>query len=879
MSENKKIFLKDYKAPNYYIEKTHLTFDIYDDKTIVTQESLVTRNSLASAGCDFVLQGENLKLIEVSVDGAASDYSISKHELTMTSVPETFGLKIITEIEPHNNTALEGLYKSGDIFCTQCEAEGFRRITYFVDRPDNMAMFSTTITADKIKYPTLLSNGNLVDKKELQNGRHQVTWEDPFKKPCYLFALVAGDLDLLQDEFVTKSGRKIDLRIYVDKGRLNRTDFAMESLKKSMKWDEERFNLEYDLDIFMIVAVDAFNMGAMENKGLNIFNSKYILANQETATDDDYESIEAVIGHEYFHNWTGNRVTCRDWFQLSLKEGLTVYRDQEFTSDLRSRPVKRLQDVSRLRNNQFVEDAGPNAHPVRPQFCVSMDNLYTLTIYEKGSEVIRMIEKIVGKEGFKKGISKYFELFDGQAVTTEDFVMAMEKANDIDLTQFKNWYDQAGTPELEVNTHYNPQAKTFQIIIKQSTPPTPETETKKPFHIPFEMGLMDNNGKPFSLNIVKSNAHTQSTSDTNMIIELKDAAHEIIFGNVESEPTPSFLRDFSAPVKVAYSYSADQLLNLIKNDSDSFNQWNAAQNYYRLSFNEIYKSLKSDTLPTVKPQVFELFKSLLSQSSKDPQFYTELLSLPKSSYLEQFFNSYDPTLVTQSLLFLKKEIAKNCESSFLEVYKSNQQSSFNKDGLSIGQRSLSNLALSFLTQTEKAQYYDLAKTQFNDSFCMTNTLGAMVALNDTNSSQRTEVFNEFYQKWKSDPNVINNWLKMESLARRPKALEHFQDNVLKSEAYDENIPNKIYNTLLAFSHGNKEAFHEKSGEGYRFIADQIIDVDGKNPQVASRLCSSFNMWKKWGDDRGEIIEPLLKKIVTHQGLSKNSFEIINNALK
>ncbi len=877
---SKKIYLKDYKQPNYWIVETNLKFELFEDKTIVTQESKVVRNDNASSSSHLKLDGENLNLIEVKINNEPCDYSKDADSLTISSnfLSDAFTLKVTTEIEPHNNKALEGLYKSGDIYCTQCEAEGFRHITYFVDRPDNMAIYTTTIIADKSKYPYLLSNGNKTESKDLDDGRHSVTWVDPFKKPCYLFALVAGDLDVLTDTFTTKSGRTVNLEIYVDKGRKNKTDFAMESLKKSMKWDEERFDLEYDLDIYMIVAVDSFNMGAMENKGLNIFNSKYILADQETATDTDYEGIEAVIGHEYFHNWTGNRVTCRDWFQLSLKEGLTVYRDQEFTSDLRSRPVKRLQDVSNLRSRQFVEDAGPNAHPIRPSYAMSMDNLYTSTIYSKGAEVIRMIEKLIGRDNFKKGMDKYFELFDGQAVRTEDFVYAMEQASGKDLTHFKNWYNQAGTPEIDITTEYNANAKTYSVVFKQHTRDTPETAEKKPFHIPLEMGLISPSGEAIALEVLKSNCEVTPCAKQGVVVELIDSAHEVIFANVQDKPSPSFLREFSAPVKINYDYTPETLINLIKNDADSFNRWNAAQEFYCNEFKNIYKAFSDGNQANVNPLVFDVFNEALASSSDDPQFSAELLTLPSETYLRQFFNSYDPVLIAKAADQLFVKIAEACEENFILTYKNNLQTEFKKDGYSIGQRALANLCLEYLCATNKEEYFNLAASHFNNSFCMTNTLGAMNALKNTTSQQRNTVFEDFYNKWQSDTNVINNWLRMESSSRRSNALKHMQDSILASNAYDANIPNKIYSTVLYFCQTNTPAFHNENGEGYEFLADKIIEVDAKNPQVASRLCSNFNMWKQWGDDRGKIVQPLLKKIASTPGLSKNCTEIINNAL-
>ena len=562
----------DYRAPDYQITDIDLTFDLDAEKTVVTAISQAVRHGAPDA--PLRLDGEDLTLVSIHVNDAPwAAYKEEEGALIISDLPERFTLRIVNEISPAANTALEGLYQSGDALCTQCEAEGFRHITWYLDRPDVLPRFTTKIIADKSKYPFLLSNGNRVAQGELENGRHWVQWQDPFPKPCYLFALVAGDFDVLRDTFTTRSGREVALELYVDRGNLDRAPWAMTSLKNSMKWDETRFGLEYDLDIYMIVAVDFFNMGAMENKGLNIFNSKYVLARTDTATDKDYLDIERVIGHEYFHNWTGNRVTCRDWFQLSLKEGFTVFRDSEFSADMNSRTVKRVEDVAFLRTNQFAEDAGPMAHPVRPDSFIEISNFYTLTVYEKGSEVVRMIHTLLGAEGFRKGSDLYFQRHDGQAVTCDDFVKAMEDANGVDLTQFKRWYSQSGTPRLAVEGEYDAAARRYTLTVRQSCPPTPGQPSKEPFVIPLELGLLDGQGHELPLRL-EGEAVAQGG---NRVLAVTEAEQRFVFVEVPEQPLPSLLRGFSAPVKLSFPYSRDQLLFLMQHDSDGFNRWEAGQ--------------------------------------------------------------------------------------------------------------------------------------------------------------------------------------------------------------------------------------------------------------------------------------------------------------
>ena len=621
-------YRKDYQSPSHSISEIDLTFDLYDTASIVTAVSKVKQEKDSST---LVLDGEGLKLVSVVVNGAEwTDYDQSETQLSLTQLPQEFELTIVTEVNPEGNSALEGLYKSGGAFCTQCEAEGFRRITYYMDRPDVLAKFTTTVIADKAENPFLLSNGNRIDEGEAENGRHWVKWEDPHPKPAYLFALVAGDFDVLRDQYTTQSGRNVELEIFVDKGNLDRANHAMVSLINSMKWDEERFDLEYDLDIYMIVAVDFFNMGAMENKGLNIFNSKFVLANDQTATDTDYLGIEAVIGHEYFHNWTGNRVTCRDWFQLSLKEGLTVFRDQEFSSDLGSRAVNRINNVRIIRGPQFAEDASPMSHPIRPEKVIEMNNFYTLTVYEKGSEVIRMIHTLLGEEGFQKGMKLYFERHDGTAATCEDFVAAMEDASAVDLTQFRLWYSQSGTPTLSVESHYDADAKQYTLTTRQRTEPTHEQKEKQALHIPFDIELYTANGEVIELQC--------NGKPVDNVLDVKEAEQTFVFENVQEQPIPSLLREFSAPVKLEYDYSDEELIFLMVNARNEFSRWDAGQML-------LAKYIRSNVANVQQGKEFELstavvdaFRGVLLSESLEPAFIAEMLSLPSHNEVSGWYD-------------------------------------------------------------------------------------------------------------------------------------------------------------------------------------------------------------------------------------------------
>ena len=686
------IFLKDYQAPDYWIDRTDLTFDLFEDHALVTSvlsmrlnESV---NEAASSLPDLVLHGEDLDLVSLFVNKQeleSDQYRLAKGSLTVPVSETQFELTVVTRIRPQENTSLEGLYKSNGMFCTQCEAEGFRKITYYLDRPDVMSVFTTKVIASQARYPVLLSNGNAIDRGELENDRHYVTWEDPFKKPSYLFALVAGDLEMVEDSFKTQSGRDVTLQIFTESHNIHKCDHAMVSLKKAMTWDENVYGREYDLDIFMIVAVDHFNMGAMENKGLNIFNTSCVLASPETATDGAYQRIEAIVAHEYFHNWSGNRVTCRDWFQLSLKEGFTVFRDAEFSSDMNSRGVKRIQDASLLRTAQFAEDAGPMAHPVRPESFIEISNFYTLTVYEKGCEVVRMIHTILGAETFRQGTDLYFDRHDGQAATCEDFVKAMEDASGVDLTQFRRWYSQAGTPVLTITDDYDERTGEYHLTIAQSCPATPGQETKAPFHIPVGLALLDQNGQLLPLN---------AAGDTEQVLAVKQAEETFTFQGCSSKPVPSLLRHFSAPVRVQYNYSKDDLVFLMKHDTDSFNRWDACQ---RLGVTAIEQLVEQPDSP-VDQQLIDAFGVVLSDTSLDLAVKAEMLRLPSEASLAEQADVIQPLAIVAARRAVRKAIAQAHRDAFKALYESlNHERDYRPEAAHIAERQLKNTCLSYLS--------------------------------------------------------------------------------------------------------------------------------------------------------------------------------------
>lgn len=864
------VYLKDYHVPDYLIDTVDLEFELGEEFTLVKSRLAVHANPASTqVRKSLNLQGEELELKTIILDGkklTASQYQTTPESLTISHVPEKFILEIHTRIKPQENTALSGLYKSSGNFCTQCEAEGFRRITYFLDRPDVMARYTTTIIADEKKYPILLSNGNLVESGKLDANRHWARWEDPFKKPCYLFALVAGDLEFIEDFYETKSGKRVTLRIYVEKGNKDKCEHALHALKKAMRWDEEKFGREYDLDIYMIVAVGDFNMGAMENKGLNIFNTKYILANPETATDQDHINIEGVVAHEYFHNWTGNRVTCRDWFQLSLKEGLTVFRDQSFTADTTSKAVARIQDVNTLRIAQFTEDAGPIAHPVRPDSYIEINNFYTATVYEKGAEVIRMIHTILGEEGFRKGMDLYFERHDGQAVTTEEFVRAMEDASGIDLSQFRLWYTQAGTPLLKIKDHYDPAKKLYTLEIKQIIPDTAGQKNKKSMHIPVKIGLLDQSGNELLHDVL----HVRIPQET------------FRFENIPSHPVPSLLRGFSAPVKVEYDYSDAALQLLFKHDTDLFNRWEAAQKYAINLIMRLIKDYQQGKKLFLSDDFVDGFIYAL-QTVEDKLLLAELLTLPSEKYLAEQMEIIDVDAIHAVREFVLLELAKQLKNFLIAVHQKNngKDKPYLFDMHEVGKRQLKNLCLNYLMTLDDPEIHEnYGMHQFKQSLShnMTDTMAALRCLTNINGSQRELALKEFYVKWQNDPLVLDKWFALQATSKLPRTLGQVK-KLTQHPKFDIKNPNKVYSLIGAFCNQNPTQFHTANGEGYEFLKGIVLQLDPLNPQIAARMVGPLLNWKRYDSGRQKLMKHNLQSILEHKKLSKDVYELVSKSLE
>ncbi|GAD90335.1 aminopeptidase N [Vibrio halioticoli NBRC 102217] len=855
-------YRKDYTAPSHTISTLDLLFKLHNTETLVTATSQVTANQGAT---ELALVGEQLSLQAVLVDGNAwSDYVRTDEGLTISNLPQSFELTITTQVDPSANTALEGLYLSDGAFCTQCEAEGFRRITYFLDRPDVLAKYTTTIEADKQEFPFLLSNGNKVAQGDLENGRHWVKWQDPHPKPSYLFALVAGDFDQLTDTFTTCSGREVALEIFVDKGNVERAHHAMLSLKNSMKWDEERFGLEYDLDIYMIVAVDFFNMGAMENKGLNVFNSKFVLADQSTATDKDYLGIEAVIGHEYFHNWTGNRVTCRDWFQLSLKEGLTVFRDQEFSSDLGSRSVNRINNVRIIRGPQFAEDASPMSHPIRPEKVIEMNNFYTLTVYEKGSEVIRMIHTLLGEQAFQAGIKLYFERHDGTAATCDDFVAAMQDASGVDLSQFKLWYSQSGTPTVTVTDSYDAQAKTYTLDIAQHTAPTATQQEKQALHIPFDVELYRNDGSVITP-IIGGKEHST-------LLHVTKDSQRFVFEQVDEAPTPSLLREFTAPVKLEYQYTEQQLVLLMKCATNEVSRWDAGQT---LMSQYIKEAITNGTEIKLSAEVLNSFRALLTDTSLDSAFVAEALTLPPHSEVSGWFDVIDVDAISKALTELKLALATGLESELLNTYQSFSSESYDISHPSIAKRSLRNTCLSYLSYLPAHQ--ELAKAQFEASDNMTDTMGALSAANQSDLTCRETLMDAYSERWAHDGLVMDKWFMLQGTKPSLDALAGVKASMNHS-AFSMQNPNRVRNLIGAFF-ANPYGLHAIDGSGYRFAGEMLQKLNSSNPQVASRLIDPLLKFARYDDTRKAMMRKELEILRDTPDLAKDLFEKVEAALK
>ncbi|MGD9591783.1 MAG: aminopeptidase N [Candidatus Berkiella sp.] len=873
----KTTYLKDYQTPDFFVQSIDLHVELQEDKSIVHSLINIVRNSKKDSTIPLVLHGEALTLISIRLNDkplSSNEYELTDQSLAIQSVPDAFTLEIVTEIYPQKNTTLSGLYRSGKLFCTQCEAQGFRRITYYLDRPDVMALFTTTIVADKTKYPILLSNGNNIEAGELSNNRHYVKWQDPFKKPSYLFALVAGDLVKISDSYKTLSGRNVALEIFVEAQNKDKADYAMLALKNSMKWDEKTYGREYDLDIYMIVAVNDFNMGAMENKGLNIFNSKYVLASEKTATDTDFQNVEAVIGHEYFHNWTGNRITCRDWFQLSLKEGLTVFREQQFSASMGSPTVKRINDARIIRTRQFAEDAGPMAHPVRPDSYIEINNFYTSTVYNKGAEVIRMLNTLLGQDGFKKGMDLYFNRFDGQAVTIEDFVNALGDANKRDLSQFFRWYDQSGTPQVNVKEDYDSKLKQFKLTLTQVCAKTPDNSPKSPYVIPVKIALYDDQGDKIPL---ACQTPIHQTADGQFLVIDKET-NEFVFENVPVKPVPSLLGNFSAPVKLFYPYTEAELVLLMISDDDLFNRWDASSRLGTKAIKSLMKDYIEDKSLVVPVTLIEAYREILQQDIPEPALLAQLLIIPSFQYVAEELTQVIVDALISARKALIEEMSESLEDDLEKVYAiASERDDGTQSSTSMGYRALKNTCLYYLVKAS-SKWLALAQSQYEKARNMTDAMGALVAINHSTSNVRQTLFDDFYKKYKQEDLVVNKWLSLQACADLPNVLENIKA-LLTHESFDMGNPNKVYALINTFAMANPERFHDDNGNGYAFLADQVIALNQRNPQVAARLLEGLTQYKRLAAPHSELMKNALMKIQSTEDLSEDVFEIVSKSLK
>lgn len=884
---------EDYQAFDFRIKHVSLRFDLDSHDTRVTSELDIERVSLSDASVDQAslpslhLDAADLKLHSIAIDGKAldeSDYLLESTQLVIHQPPASFRLSIVNSIDPANNTALEGLYQSSGNFCTQCEAQGFRKITYFPDRPDVLATYDVTLVADKTSFPVLLANGNEVDRGDLSDNKHWVRWEDPFPKPSYLFALVAGKLDYIADEYITTSGRRVELRIYVESHNIDRCDYAMRSLKQAMKWDEDVYSLEYDLDIFMIVAVDDFNMGAMENKGLNIFNSKFILADIETATDSDFVGVESVVAHEYFHNWTGNRITCRDWFQLSLKEGLTVFRDQEFSADLNSRAVKRVADVRLLRARQFPEDAGPMAHPIRPESYMEINNFYTVTVYEKGAEVIRMLHTMLGAELFHKGMDLYVERHDGDAATCDDFVDAMQTASGKDLGTFKHWYSQAGTPVVKVNCRHNADSGRYTMAFSQYCPPTPGQKNKRPFHMPVRVGLIDADGKSVALSMADQSTDVADASE--LVLELKEKSQEFVFENVPAGVVPSLFRNFSAPIALDYQFSDQDLARLVAHDADSFNRWEAAQRLAKRIIKRVADSLpESPTLSdvandfaqqdSVKAFVHSIV-SCWSDNSFDDAQRADMLILPGIEVIPDVDEVVDIDRLYVARKWLKRVLTESLQQNLISTFESIETSE-SLDSAAMGRRRLKNVCLESLSSLAESEWLDLAFNHYSRSSLMTDRAASLSVLCQTNNEKRQQVLEDFYQRFSDNKLVVDKWFAIQAAADSGDSPERV--SVLSQhDAFTFNNPNRVRSLYGVFAMSNPTGFHRRDGEGYALIGNAVRVLDASNPQVAARLVGAFSQWRRFDVQRQTQMRDQLTQLSASADLSPDVFEIVTKSL-
>ena len=868
--------LEDYRPPEFLIDRVDLRFDLDPQRTRVAAELQIRRNPAATRGDgSLTLHGEQLELDGIGIDGhplTPAEYRLDAESLTLLRVADRFRLQTSVHLCPAGNTALEGLYQSGAMLCTQCEAEGFRRITYFLDRPDVMAIYGVTLVADQTRYPVLLSNGNPGAARDLGDGRHEAHWEDPFPKPSYLFALIAGNLGLVEDRYRTASGREVGLRIYVEPHNLDQCDHAMRSLKKAMRWDEERFGREYDLDLYMIVAVSHFNMGAMENKGLNVFNDKYVLARPDIATDQDFLGIEGVIAHEYFHNWTGNRITCRDWFQLSLKEGLTVYRDQEFSADMGSRPVKRINEVRNLRAHQFAEDAGPLAHPVRPASYIEINNFYTSTVYEKGAEVVRMQANLLGPVRFRKAMDLYFKRHDGQAVTTDDFVTCMEDAGGQNLTQFRRWYEQAGTPELWVEGDFDPTDGRYCLRVRQQTPPTPGQPQKAPLHLPLAIGLLGADGRELPLRLEGEGAGGVAGT---RLLEVRAAEEQFCFVGLPERPVPSLLRGFSAPVRLHFDYRDQDLEFLMARDTDGFARWDAAQTLMQ----RVLLRLVAAPEAPVPHTFFAACRHALLDTHTDPALRAEVLTLPAESYLADQMAEVDVDGIHRARETLRRRIGEALAGDLLAVHADLAEAgpyAFTPEG--IGRRALKGLALGYLMAGGVQGALCLCRDQFAAAHNMTDVMVALHLLVDHDGAAGEEALAQFYARWSAEHLVIDKWFSLQATSTRADALQR----VIRLMAHPDfslRNPNRVRSLIGAFCTGNLVRFHAADGAGYRFLADRVLELDPLNPQIAARLLKPMVRWRRFDGGRQALMRAELARVSAADALSRDVFEVVSKALE
>ena len=881
------IHLKDYEAPRYLIDKTTLKIEIEQEQARVHATLNMRRNpesgySGNSSGNTLVLSGQQLTLEHIAINGSQlseDQYGVTEEELTIHQVPDKFELVSEVTIYPKQNTSLEGLYKSRTMYCTQCEAEGFRRITYYLDRPDVMSEFTTTIIADQSECPVLLANGNPLDCGEMEEGKHWATWHDPFRKPAYLFAMVAGDLSVVEDQFITCSGRAVDIRLYVEPKDQDKCAHAIESLKHAMTWDEQVYGREYDLDLFMIVAVDDFNMGAMENKGLNIFNTSCVLAHPETTTDAGFQRVEGVVAHEYFHNWSGNRVTCRDWFQLSLKEGFTVFRDSEFSADMGSRTVKRVEDINLLRTVQFAEDAGPTAHPVQPASYMEISNFYTVTIYEKGAEVVRMIHTLLGPELFRQGSDLYFSRHDGQAVTIEDFVAAMAEVSGRDFSQFMNWYRQAGTPRLSVHSEYDEKTQQYRLHFSQSCEMTKleqagleqagveKSAGKRPYQIPVKLGLVTEQG---------------DLLDASQVIEITEPEQTVVFDGIKSRPVPSLLRGFSAPVKLHYPYSREELALLMSHDSDGVNRWDASQQLAIQLIQSLIDDFRASNPLAMDDCLSQAYEKILSSQASDRAMQALVLTLPSELLLAEVSDVIDVEAIHQVRQFLCSQLGTTLSEHWRDTYHANRPSgSYRHNASEVAQRSLKNLALRYLSNAQTEDSLSLVQAQFSEADNMTDRLAALgILVNDPRPEAAVmaiKALESFYQDWHHEPLVLNQWFQVQAACPLPGGLSRVKA-LMEHSAFDLHNPNKVRSVIGVFCNSNPVNFHCEGGEGYRFLADQVLVLDKLNPQIAARLLTPLTRWRRYPEHKQELMKGQLARIMSEPKLSSDTYEIVSKSL-